>query len=482
MSFTQEYFADFATTTVNGGAGGVSTPLNSGDTTLYLPTPGLALMPASVNFRLLIGQPISGSGEIVLVTAAGSNPYTIVRAQEGTSAQNWPVGTNVQLMLSATQLGNIMTTLALLLTQSSVATPSSNGTIATSGVSVARVNPSGAVTGMILGAGAQGGQQVQVVNESSNTLTFAASGTSNVADGVSDVIAANAAKEFVWDSGTSLWYPSGGGASGSSTLAGDSDVSITSPSNGQLLTYSSGSSKWTNQTSSAASTGDHYVVGYNGQNDTDLTNKIVIPSMLSNPNIRVAGTNDDEFDQHGAGTPSGWTTFGSDSPVADTNTAYSMLHMTCNSAGSTHINGIYKAAPSIPYTVTCHVADWNSYANFIKSGLVILDGTSTGKAVMVGLTWNSGSSPDFGPQTAVFDLTNWTTWNANLAAIGDWFPYLRFTVHAANNIDCLISRNGLSYYALQTGISYLSNATYVGPALDPGTGVPDGYWDWIRFS
>jgi hypothetical protein len=40
-------------------------------------------------------------------------------------------------------------------------------------------------------------------------------------------------------------------AGGSSTLAGDSDVSITSPSNGQVLTYNGSTSKWTNQSGTA---------------------------------------------------------------------------------------------------------------------------------------------------------------------------------------------------------------------------------------
>ena len=85
----------------------------------------------------------------------------------------------------------------------------SNGTITTVGVSVARVAPGSAVTGIILAVGTTGGQVCTVVNESAagNTVTFAASGTSNVADGTSSVIAGLNARRFVWDSGTSLWYP-----------------------------------------------------------------------------------------------------------------------------------------------------------------------------------------------------------------------------------------------------------------------------------
>lgn len=92
---------------------------------------------------------------------------------------------------------------------SSAAAVATSGTITTAGVSVARVSPTGAVTGVILQAGTFPGQEVTVVNEAvaANTVTFAASGTSNVADGTSSVIAGLTARSFVWDSATSLWYP-----------------------------------------------------------------------------------------------------------------------------------------------------------------------------------------------------------------------------------------------------------------------------------
>lgn len=86
----------------------------------------------------------------------------------------------------------------------------SAGTIAVTSVGTSRVAPAGAVTGVILAVGTVPGQILTVINESSavNTVTFAAAGTSNVADGVSSVIAGLRAARFVWDSGTSLWYRS----------------------------------------------------------------------------------------------------------------------------------------------------------------------------------------------------------------------------------------------------------------------------------
>jgi hypothetical protein len=88
----------------------------------------------------------------------------------------------------------------------SAAAIGTGATIATSAAISVRVAPPGTVTGVILQAGAAYGQIAVIVNESGNSVTFAAAGTSNVADGTSDVIAGNTARAFVWDGGTSLWY------------------------------------------------------------------------------------------------------------------------------------------------------------------------------------------------------------------------------------------------------------------------------------
>ncbi len=90
-----------------------------------------------------------------------------------------------------------------------VQTIATNGTIAIPTYqSVVRVTTAGAVTGVILGVGSTGGQRVTVIHEgaAANTITMAASGTSNVADGTSDVITGPSARTYVWDSVTALWY------------------------------------------------------------------------------------------------------------------------------------------------------------------------------------------------------------------------------------------------------------------------------------
>jgi hypothetical protein len=86
-------------------------------------------------------------------------------------------------------------------------------TIATSGGSPAIaygqviVTPASNVSGIILQAGLGAGVEVTVINESAFTVTFAAVANSHVADGTSDVIAANNSRRFQW-SPSGLWYPS----------------------------------------------------------------------------------------------------------------------------------------------------------------------------------------------------------------------------------------------------------------------------------
>jgi len=103
--------------------------------------------------------------------------------------------------------GNITSSGVLATGQSaSAAAIATAGTITTANIGEARVAPTGNVTGVIMQAGTIVGQECVVTNESAFTVTFAVVGTSNVADGVSAVIAANRCMFFKWDSSVSKWY------------------------------------------------------------------------------------------------------------------------------------------------------------------------------------------------------------------------------------------------------------------------------------
>lgn len=109
--------------------------------------------------------------------------------------------------LTVNQVGQV-NQLATLQQTGTVTTLATGNTINVNQLGVVRVTAAAAVTGIILQAGVKPGQQVIVIHEgaAANTITFAASGTSNVADGVSAVITGPSQKMFVWDSVTSLWY------------------------------------------------------------------------------------------------------------------------------------------------------------------------------------------------------------------------------------------------------------------------------------
>lgn len=102
--------------------------------------------------------------------------------------------------------------LALAQAAGTVQTLATGNTVAiSSNQSVARVTAAAAVTGIILPVGVKPGQPLVVIHEgaAANTLTMAAAGTSNVADGVSNVITGPSCRMFIWDSVTALWYKVG---------------------------------------------------------------------------------------------------------------------------------------------------------------------------------------------------------------------------------------------------------------------------------
>src|SRR5579863_4304413 len=118
----------------------------------------------------------------------------------------WDSGTSLWYEHSPLNSG----TLSPLQSATAVAIASS-GTIATAGIGVSRLAPAGAVTGIIMQAGTIPGQMCLVVNESAvgDTITFNTTpATANVADSATELaIPGLTARLYVWDSGTSLWYP-----------------------------------------------------------------------------------------------------------------------------------------------------------------------------------------------------------------------------------------------------------------------------------
>lgn len=203
-----------AASTIRGGAGGIGTPLKATDTLMTIQNLDGLKFPAGTPYMLTIGSPVANNYEIAQATLLNGDTFTLARGREGTAPQQWPVGEPVSLRVYAESgdlfgVGPLANGLLTLRGNASQAL-ATGGTIATAGLGISRVNPGAAVTGAILAAGTQDGQAVVVENDSSaNTITFAASGTSHVADGVSDVIAVLTARLFVWNATAGLWSRAG---------------------------------------------------------------------------------------------------------------------------------------------------------------------------------------------------------------------------------------------------------------------------------
>lgn len=81
-----------------------------------------------------------------------------------------------------------------------------NGATITPTAPVYRLSNGGAVTGILMAAGTYPGQRVTLINTTANSITFAAVGTSLVADGTSAVLAANTSMTLTYDSVGAKWY------------------------------------------------------------------------------------------------------------------------------------------------------------------------------------------------------------------------------------------------------------------------------------
>lgn len=184
---------------------GATTPALVVDASAATSVTGLKITSAAAASGLALALVGGGAAENLTLNAKGTGTISIASVSTGA----------VTVGASLTVTGNLSATSSLLLSSGiyykvSATTPAiaNDGTIATANVSVARVTPAGAVTGIIIGAGAADGQQLVVVNNGAgaSTLTMATAATSNVADGTACVIAGLTARSFVWDNTAARWF------------------------------------------------------------------------------------------------------------------------------------------------------------------------------------------------------------------------------------------------------------------------------------
>ena len=205
----------------------------------------------------------------------------------------------------------------------------------------------------------------------------------------------------------------------------------------------------------------------------------IIPGLQSSIDIRVAGTNDDEFDTTDTTDPmTGWTTIQTPTAHNINSTKKSNYYLKLNGAAGIYVAGIYKASPSLPFTVTAQVTavvqDGNS-----RAGLMIGEATP-GK--MFSLTWDGVQPHD---RTFHTDLwTSPTVYGSSLDSVdrGNW-PYLRIVCTSSTAVQAQCSRDGYIWFDMGTSKNPGFTIGSAGLIANRGT-VPTVYLtsDWIRFT
>ncbi len=194
---------------------------------------------------------------------------------------------------------------------------------------------------------------------------------------------------------------------------------------------------------------------------------------------------DDEFD-----ALSGWTTLGT-LDVSNVTDFASHLHLKRTSSAA-NVDGIYKTAPSMPFTVTAKIsaANLNNGAAGHRSvGILLADSTPTALA-LVEFNFASGGNYNI----SIRKWTNRTTFSSSLNDISI-FPnsmalppipfYIRAIVTSSTSLTNNWSLDGKLWTPAATvnpGISFANVGLSVSCPVDGSGNTVEGLFDWIRFS
>lgn len=228
--------------------------------------------------------------------------------------------------------------------------------------------------------------------------------------------------------------------------------------------------------------GNHTHAG-GGMTDAVQTNSgagnIYVPGLRGSPDAKPASpaAKDDEFE-----ALSGWTTHGS-LDISNVSDFPSNLHIGNTSIGYA-VNGIYKAVPSIPFTVTAKLSGFYCLSNYLQAGIMLLDATPTALYVVGPLFGGFASIP------TDFAVGKWTNRTTRASATDTdmhvvmWNGYIRIVVNSSSNVDLYFSDNGYAYIPILTAQNPGFTVANVGLAVAGNTagGKVDAFFDWIRFS
>jgi hypothetical protein len=211
---------------------------------------------------------------------------------------------------------------------------------------------------------------------------------------------------------------------------------------------------------------------------------IEIPGLSGSPDIIVpagAGNSqyNDEFDQNAAGTPTGWTSFGTPGTL-NTSDVPSALHIATASSANA-ICGVYKAITlTYPAKITLKILDDLFGTNFQLAGMLISPvapgnaGTGYGVCLAAGLNGQNFS-------------VNMSTLAYTGIANGGGLPlpcWLQLQQSSALAVASFQSRSGFLYQGWSSNGSTPTGTAYVCVFVN-AQGAANGanaFFDYIRFS
>lgn len=199
-----------------------------------------------------------------------------------------------------------------------------------------------------------------------------------------------------------------------------------------------------------------------------------IPGLSGSPDILPASPSayDDEFD-----TLTGWTTLGT-LDVLNVTDFPSHLHMK-RAQAAWNVDGIYKAIPSMPFTVTCKMNDYFLKDNYEMHGLLLAE-AGPGKLVHWGPWYVAGENMGY----VIWNSRTSRNTYAYAAKSRLKTAYLRLVVTSSTSVAFQYSEDGLIWVTMYTGINPGFTIAYVGLAMsgNDNADTVEGVWDWIRFS
>jgi hypothetical protein len=210
---------------------------------------------------------------------------------------------------------------------------------------------------------------------------------------------------------------------------------------------------------------------------------VYIPGLRGSPDVKPASPNaaDDEFE-----TLTGWTTLGTlgTSNVSD---FPSHWHGKKTTAG-VEVNGLYKAVPATPFTITIKITGMDLKAGFPSVGIMLLDSTPTAIREF-SYNYASGTTIEvslrrYASRTSFTSSVDAVISTQNLVFLGSTTVYLKLLVTSSSSVTFSYSFNGLIWLTPATlnAISPTITPAYMGICLcDPiGVGTTEAAIDYFR--